>query len=72
MAKKEPEDEYEFAFELRSEKAIVKVYRPILTEEEQERRMEEIKKATYDFWVAYYKKQALKEREARKAALGSK
>lgn len=64
--KKEPQDEYYLAYETRDEKAIVRVYRPILSEEESARRLEEIKKATYDFWVAYYRQQAIKEREKAK------
>lgn len=63
MAKKEPEDEYRFAFEIRDEKAHIIVYEPIITKEERERRMKELKDAIQDFWEDYYRRQARAEKE---------
>lgn len=45
----------------RHNNCIVRVYRPILTEEERARRMEEIKKATVDLIIATEKSKAKKE-----------
>ena len=42
----------------RSDNCTVKVYRPILSEEERERRMEQIKKAMIDFYIAVEKSKA--------------
>lgn len=52
MKKEKSKDEYYFAGETRTGNAIVRVYRPILTEEERARREEEIKKATVKFMKA--------------------
>lgn len=45
----------------RHNNCIVREYRPILTEEERARRMEEIKKATVDLIIATEKSKAKKE-----------
>lgn len=45
---KKDKDEYELIKVYEDEKAIVKVYRPILTEEERERRMQIIRLAAED------------------------
>ena len=37
------EDEYRLAFEIHDEKAHIRVYEPIITEEERERRMNALK-----------------------------
>ena len=44
--------EYYDPIETRSEKAIVRVYRPVLTEEERARRMKQIEKAAADLFIA--------------------
>ena len=49
----EQEDEYRLAYEIKDEKAHIIVYEPIITPEERERRMKEIKDAVHDFWVDY-------------------
>ena len=59
----EQEDEYRLAYEIKDEKAHIIVYEPIITPEERERRMKEIKDAVHDFWVDYYRQMARKERE---------
>ena len=63
MKKKEPKDEYRLAFEIHDKKANIYVYEPIITEEEYERRMKEIKDTFHDFWVDYYRQQTLKEKQ---------
>lgn len=63
MAKDKNEDEYRFAFEIRDEKAHVIVYEPIITKEERDRRMKELKDAVKDFWKSYYRDQARRARE---------
>ena len=37
--------------------AIITIIRPQLTEEEREKRIEEIKKRMVDFWIAYKQKE---------------
>ena len=64
---KDKEDEYRFAFEIISEKARVRVYEPIITKEERDRRMAELKKATQDFWEDYYRRKAIRERDEARA-----
>lgn len=43
--------------------AVVRVHRPILTEEEEESRMEELKKATAAFLTAVYREREQKRKE---------
>ena len=65
-AAKDKEDEYRLAFEIIDKKAHVHVYEPIITEEERDRRMQEMKQAFQDFWNDYYRRKAIRERaEAR-------
>ena len=45
-------DEYRLENTCRFPNAVVRVHRPVLTEEEEERRMEKFKKATADFLMA--------------------
>lgn len=44
-------DRYELTNTYKNDKCIVRVYRPILTDEERERRFEEIKRATAKFML---------------------
>lgn len=60
---KDQEDEYRLAYEVVDEKAHVYVYEPIITKEERDRRMQEIKKAFQVFWEDYYRRQAVKARD---------
>ena len=55
MASKNKEDEYRFAFELHTGKAHIVVYEPILTKEEQECRIQELRNATRSFMRSYYR-----------------
>lgn len=64
------EDEYRLAFEIHDKKAHIIVYEPIITKEERERRMNELKKAVQDFWVNHYRQQARKAMEAERSAYG--
>ena len=57
------EDEYRLAYEIVDKKAHIYVYEPIITEEERERRMQEVKKEVRIFWEDYYRRQAIRERE---------
>ena len=63
MATKEKEDEYRLAFELHTDKAHIVVYEPIITKDEQERRIQALRNATRGFMTDYYKN---KERKSRK------
>jgi hypothetical protein len=64
----EDKDEYRLAFEIVDEKAHIYVYEPIITEEERDRRMAELKKAVQVFWEDYYRREAIRKREeARKS-----
>lgn len=56
--KRNQEDEYELAYCQRDEKSIIRVYRPILTEEERERRMEKIKRSSANLMKSVLIKQA--------------
>lgn len=40
---------YKLAYHSESEKAIINVYRPILSEEEREKRMQELKRAAINY-----------------------
>ncbi len=51
-------DEYMIAMEYRTEKAIVRVRRPILTPEERAKRMEEIRKAAANVILAAERQKA--------------
>ena len=62
MKKKEPKDEYRLAFEIHDEKAHVIVYEPIISEEEQEKRLNELKEAVRVFWTNYYRRKAREEK----------
>ena len=57
------EDEYRLAYEIVDKKAHIYVYEPIITEEERERRMQEVKKEVRIFWEDYYRRQAIRKRE---------
>ena len=59
------DDEYRLAYEIIDEKAHIYVYEPIITKEERDRRMEEIKKAFQLFWDDYYRQKAIRERSSR-------
>ena len=48
----------------RGTKFIITVERPVLTPEEYERRMNDLKRATAEFWRAKYEADAKKAREA--------
>ena len=61
--KKKEDDEYRFAFEIRNEKAHIIVYEPIITKEEQEKRMKELKDAVKEFWESYYRQKAIEARD---------
>ena len=63
--KKKQKDEYRLSFEICDEKAHIKVYSPVITEEERNRRMKDLKEAVQNFWVEYYRQQ---ERAAREKA----
>jgi hypothetical protein len=60
---KKTEDTYYLLHEYKNEKCHAKVYCPILTEEEWERRMKKLKKSTEAFFVEYYTTLAKNERE---------
>ena len=60
-------DEYKLAFEIRDKKAHIIVYEPIITKEERDRRMNELKDAVRDFWVDHYRQQARKARETERS-----
>jgi len=62
LKKNEPKDEYRLAFEIRDERAHVIVYEPIISEEEQEKRMNELKGAVRVFWTNYYRRKARAEK----------
>lgn len=66
MMGKEQKDEYRFAYEIVDEKFHVRVFEPIITEEERERRMQKIKKATEIFLEDYYRREAIRERDKAK------
>ena len=68
MAKKQEEDEYRLAFEIVDKKAHIYVYEPIITEEEREKRVEELKKALQIFWEDYYRRKAIRKREEARAS----
>ena len=62
-------DEYRLAFEIHDAKAHVIVYEPIISKEEQEKRMQELKDAVRVFWTNYYRREARAAREAARGAL---
>ena len=62
MAKKQ-KDEFRLAYEIIDEKAHVRVFEPIITDEERERRMQKIKKAAEIFLEDYYRREAIRERD---------
>ena len=67
--KRTKEDEYRLAFEIRDKKAHIIVYEPVISKEETEKRLDELKGAVHDFWESYYREQA---RAARKKMKGEK
>jgi hypothetical protein len=62
LKKNEPKDEYRLAFEIHDEKAHVIVYEPIISEEETEKRLNELKEAVRVFWTNYYRRKAREEK----------
>lgn len=63
MATKKKEDEYKLSFELHTDKAHIVVYEPVITKEEQERRIEQLRNATRSFMTSYYRNKERKETE---------
>lgn len=49
MADNKIPEGYELAYHSESEKAIITVYRPILSDEEREKRMQELKRAAINY-----------------------
>ena len=61
--KKKPEDTYILLDDYKSDNFHIRVFKPIISEEENERRRADLKKAAEQFLISYQKNVAKKERQ---------